>query len=940
MADDLKLVIGVDYSDLTSLIKTSEQTKRVLRSASSDFAKTGNQKQYMHSINKIVQAQKQLDASSRMTRSQIMKLGVEMQQEVKFTDELTRATNRLGVAMNTSKNKMNGNNMAIQQLGYQVGDFAVQVQGGTSAFVAFSQQGAQLAGMLPMIAGPLGLTMGAAVGLSAALGILIPIGSAVGRMFFEMKDSAKEAAKEAETLDDKLKSLKSTLKDYANTLAAMKAGVSLDELFATRGIDKAKKDLAEAEATLKEFSTNAALVSKGAAGGIDLSFIFGSDTSKYEAALEAVTAAKKVLADLEAKEGDERAKNSQESIAALNQELVLLATKKKYGEDSPQAVNKELEQELRNREAAIDARVKANELDAASGQALKRLARQAAAHSVQIKINTELEKNRLESIKLASANLEKQIKLRKDHAEAVKKIRDAVDAEKKSMGDTIALNQLILKHGKDSLQVKVEEAKQARDKYELDQMSKGILGLHLIDAMNLYDINVALTDQQKRQAEYQKTINGLLAQNQVFVNSLNEASDKARDKAEKHIKLVAQLEEKYGEALVTALALAGVDLSSMSDFIKKAVKDQSKLEGLGETYVTQLDKVNAQIKALKEGKNAEVAAFIAGEKAKISALYESSKAFAMKTKDIVALAEASLAFLAAMNALDALSGAKTELAGMKPTGSKGGGGNVIDINEIIEARKLQVEQERVLIGLSGEQHEAQKIYYELLKENEKADVQVTETKLKNSADYIAAKLEENRVLEEAKAQQQQIADTIESSMEDAFMSIVDGTKSTEDAFKDMARMIIKELYKVLVVQQLVGSFEAGGGGILGSIFGAFQADGGAWQGGSQIQAYANGGVVGSPTTFPMAGGKTGLMGEAGPEAIMPLKRGANGKLGVQMEGGGGDNVVIHQNFNFQANGDESVKKLIAQAAPQIANMTKSSMLNDRRRGGATKAVFG
>ena len=73
---------------------------------------------------------------------------------------------------------------------------------------------------------------------------------------------------------------------------------------------------------------------------------------------------------------------------------------------------------------------------------------------------------------------------------------------------------------------------------------------------------------------------------------------------------------------------------------------------------------------------------------------------------------------------------------------------------------------------------------------------------------------------------------------------------------------------------------------------------------------------------------------------MPLKRGANGKLGVQMEGGGGDNVVIHQNFNFQANGDESVKKLIAQAAPQIANMTKSSMLNDRRRGGATKAVFG
>ena len=50
--------------------------------------------------------------------------------------------------------------------------------------------------------------------------------------------------------------------------------------------------------------------------------------------------------------------------------------------------------------------------------------------------------------------------------------------------------------------------------------------------------------------------------------------------------------------------------------------------------------------------------------------------------------------------------------------------------------------------------------------------------------------------------------------------------------------------------------------------------------------------------------------------------------------------TIVQNFNFSANGDDSVKKIIAQAAPQIAQMTKNSMLNDRRRGGTTKAVFG
>ena len=187
-------------------------------------------------------------------------------------------------------------------------------------------------------------------------------------------------------------------------------------------------------------------------------------------------------------------------------------------------------------------------------------------------------------------------------------------------------------------------------------------------------------------------------------------------------------------------------------------------------------------------------------------------------------------------------------------------------------------------------------------------------------------------LEKQAQKQKDFADNIANSFGDAFTSMADGTKTVKDAFRDMARDIIKQLYQILVVEQMVAS-------ISGAIRGAM--------GGSPMQGpmpsgntipYANGGVVGSPTTFPMSGGKTGLMGEAGPEAIMPLKRGANGKLGVQMEGGATTTVV--QNFNFSANGDESVKKLIAQAAPKIADMTKSSLLNDRRRGGTTKAVFG
>ena len=198
---------------------------------------------------------------------------------------------------------------------------------------------------------------------------------------------------------------------------------------------------------------------------------------------------------------------------------------------------------------------------------------------------------------------------------------------------------------------------------------------------------------------------------------------------------------------------------------------------------------------------------------------------------------------------------------------------------------------------------------------------------------LEAQITANENLLRIEEERKRMNDLVTDSMENGLMAMADGTKTVSDAFRDMAREIIAELYRILVVQQMVNAAKSFMG------FGLFE-NGGAFSGGSQIQAYADGGVVGSPTLFPMAGGKTGLMGEAGPEAIMPLKRGANGKLGVQMEGGGGDNVVINQSFNFQANGDDSVKKIIAQAAPQIAQMTKNSMLNDRRRGGTTKAVFG
>ena len=258
----------------------------------------------------------------------------------------------------------------------------------------------------------------------------------------------------------------------------------------------------------------------------------------------------------------------------------------------------------------------------------------------------------------------------------------------------------------------------------------------------------------------------------------------------------------------------------------------------------------------------------------------------------------------------------------------------------IKALKRQIELSKALFGLEGEERRRKEVFMQLEFQNRDLLKQYQEdpARLQAIADEVAAQEKLTKVYEEQRQAQKDLADSIANSMGDALTSIVDGTKSVKDAFKDMARAIIAELYQIYVVKQITGMISSA---IMGpaAAGGYFGPAGGVGGGSGATIAYADGGVVGSPTTFPMSAGRTGLMGEAGPEAIMPLKRGKDGKLGVQAEGGAGD-VIIHQNFNFQANGDESVKKLIAQAAPQIAQMTKSSIISDRRRGGQMKATFG
>jgi phage-related minor tail protein len=96
-------------------------------------------------------------------------------------------------------------------------------------------------------------------------------------------------------------------------------------------------------------------------------------------------------------------------------------------------------------------------------------------------------------------------------------------------------------------------------------------------------------------------------------------------------------------------------------------------------------------------------------------------------------------------------------------------------------------------------------------------------------------------------------------------------------------------------------------------------------------------VVDRPQFFKFASGgsfKTGVMGEAGPEAILPLKRGADGKLGVTMNGGtdGGTVVNITVNENGQTK-QEGATGDAGQLAQRIKGAVLQVIVNEKRPGG-------
>lgn len=173
-----------------------------------------------------------------------------------------------------------------------------------------------------------------------------------------------------------------------------------------------------------------------------------------------------------------------------------------------------------------------------------------------------------------------------------------------------------------------------------------------------------------------------------------------------------------------------------------------------------------------------------------------------------------------------------------------------------------------------------------------------------------------------------IADVSQSSqvlsrtLTSAFDQIVLKGKNAGDVFNSLAlslsQMALKSAFEPLQ-QNLVG--------MVSNVFGggnAFPfATGGIVQGGMPVP-FASGGVIASPMAFPLGGGRTGIAGERGAEAIMPLTRGPDGRLGVAAAGASAGPAIT---INIAASDVESFRRSETQVAALLARAVAQGQRN-------------
>lgn len=208
-----------------------------------------------------------------------------------------------------------------------------------------------------------------------------------------------------------------------------------------------------------------------------------------------------------------------------------------------------------------------------------------------------------------------------------------------------------------------------------------------------------------------------------------------------------------------------------------------------------------------------------------------------------------------------------------------------------------------------------------------AELSALEASLGSATAMVAAFQGELRTMQETMLytgrEVQGLSRSFGTGLRRAFDGVVFDGIRLSDALRSVAQSMVDAAYNTAMrpVQNAMGSALANGVNALVSSILPFEK-GGAFSGG-RVTPFARGGIVSGPTNFAMRGG-LGLMGEAGPEAIMPLTRGADGRLGVRAQGSG---APVNITMNIQTPDVQGFQKSKSQIAAQMGRALSRGQRN-------------
>ncbi|GCJ79653.1 phage tail length tape measure protein [Escherichia coli] len=189
------------------------------------------------------------------------------------------------------------------------------------------------------------------------------------------------------------------------------------------------------------------------------------------------------------------------------------------------------------------------------------------------------------------------------------------------------------------------------------------------------------------------------------------------------------------------------------------------------------------------------------------------------------------------------------------------------------------------------------------------------------------------------------AGTAEQMFMSAFSSMGNGLATFVTTgklnFKSFTSSVLSDMAKILAQATMMKAVK-GIGSVMGFDFGDVKtnAEGGVYQS-ADLSRYS-GTVVNRPTFFAFAKG-AGVMGEAGPEAILPLRRGADGKLGVVAATCGSGMVMFAPQYNIEINNDGQNGQIGPEVMQAVYNLGKRAaedfMQQQSRDGGQLSGVY-